>query len=179
MNLFILDRDPFVAASMNCDKHVCKIILEACQMLSLAHIEHGATSELLWNARTHRNNHVSIWVRTTMANYEWTVNHAHGLLSEYSARYKKTHSCENMIDWFDKNRPPLPDSWLGDSLTPFRQAVAADCYMDDPVQAYHLYYVRYKRRFATWRNGNVPAWFTNLCREQDEQIDQRVAVSFG
>ena len=34
MNIFVLDRDPKVAAFMMCDKHVVKMILESAQMLS-------------------------------------------------------------------------------------------------------------------------------------------------
>ena len=37
MNIFVLDRDPEVAARYHCDKHVCKMILEAGQMLCTAH----------------------------------------------------------------------------------------------------------------------------------------------
>ena len=33
MNIFVLDKDPYVAAQMMCDKHVVKMILEGCQML--------------------------------------------------------------------------------------------------------------------------------------------------
>ena len=34
MNIFVLDRDPYKAAEMMCDKHVVKMIVESCQMLS-------------------------------------------------------------------------------------------------------------------------------------------------
>ena len=37
MNLFILDQDPVVAAQLQCDKHVVKMIVESAQMLSTAH----------------------------------------------------------------------------------------------------------------------------------------------
>ena len=37
MNLFILHDDPTVAAQMQCDKHVVKMIIESAQMLSTAH----------------------------------------------------------------------------------------------------------------------------------------------
>ena len=37
MNIFVLDRDPYKAAEMMCDKHVVKMILESAQMLSTAH----------------------------------------------------------------------------------------------------------------------------------------------
>lgn len=163
MNLFVLHSDPVVAARMNCDKHVCKIILEAYQMMSLAHLNHGADFPWLWDARTHNNNHVSLWVRGNLSNYAWTVAHAEALCEEYTIRYGKVHKCQELIGWCGKHVPPLS---VGE-LAPFRQAVAEDCYDVDPVRAYRLYYVRYKRRFAKWRLGNVPGWFTELCAEED------------
>lgn len=44
MNIFVLDAIPQVAASMHCDRHVVKMILEYGQMLSTAHRLHDATS---------------------------------------------------------------------------------------------------------------------------------------
>ena len=123
MNLFILDRDPIIAASMNCDKHVCKIILEAAQMMGEAHRCNGGQAEC--GAITHRNNH------------------------------GKIHSYQRIIEWFIQNEPTIPDL----SMTPFRQAVANDCYAQDPVEAYRVYYMRYKSRFAKWKLGNVPEWY--------------------
>ena len=37
MNLFILNKDPIIAAQQQCDKHVVKMPLESGQMLSTAH----------------------------------------------------------------------------------------------------------------------------------------------
>jgi hypothetical protein len=37
MNIFILHEDPVVAAQMQCDKHVPKMVVESAQMLSTAH----------------------------------------------------------------------------------------------------------------------------------------------
>lgn len=174
MNLFILDEDPTVAAQMNCDSHVCKIILEAFQMMSLAHLEHDSTKVGLWNARTHRNNHVSLWVRENISNYNWTSEHALALCAEYTLRYGKIHKCEDMIRWCAENPPPL----LRDTMSPFRQAVAEDCYNINPVTAYHNYYVRYKRSFARWKLGNTPGWFIDLCRIEDLKLKGELYFSY-
>lgn len=37
MNIFVLDEQPEIAAQMMCDKHVVKMIVESCQLLSTAH----------------------------------------------------------------------------------------------------------------------------------------------
>ena len=34
MNIFILDRDPVLAAQYQCDKHVVKMVLETAQIMS-------------------------------------------------------------------------------------------------------------------------------------------------
>lgn len=186
MNLFVLSKNPRQAAAENCDKHVCKIILEAADMMCLAHWHYGfpdiaAAPQILresrvitnrrgvqrriWHYRpqSQANNHVSIWVRTSLANYRWTGQHALALCDEYELRYadnliKKKLSCHNtrpIIEWLVDNEPPI--SMV--TSTPFRQAVAEDCYNADVVQAYRDYYIRYKARFAKWRLGNQPAWF--------------------
>jgi hypothetical protein len=36
------------------------------------------------------------------------------------------------------------------------------------VQAYRDYYVRYKARFAKWRLGDQPQWFTAAVRELND-----------
>jgi hypothetical protein len=187
MNLFVLSLNPRHAAMQNCDKHVCKIILEAADMMCLAHWHFGFPSirrapkilreprlitnnkgvqRQVWYYRpqSQSNNHVSIWVRTSLENYRWTCQHALALCDEYERRYthnlqKKGLSCHStrpVIEWFAANEPPIPIT----DLTPFRQAVAEDCYNPDVVKAYRDYYVRYKARFAKWRLGNQPSWFT-------------------
>lgn len=163
MNLFILHHNPTTAAQMNCDKHVCKIILESLQLMSLAHLENGSTEPNLWNAHTHRNNHVSRWVRETLQNYTWTSTHALALCAEYTKRYHKTHKCEQLIQWCATHHPPLPTT----GLTPFRQAVAEDCYHHNPITAYRTYYVRYKRPIAKWKLGNTPNWYLQMCNIED------------
>ena len=37
MNIFVLDRDPELAAKYHCDKHVVKMVLESAQMMCAAH----------------------------------------------------------------------------------------------------------------------------------------------
>ena len=91
MNIFILDENPEVAASYHCDKHVCKMILEAGQMLCTAHwvawmnrldikksdfkrvrdLKAGLREEVpLENqppwSMTHMNHPCSIWTRTNI-----------------------------------------------------------------------------------------------------------------
>ena len=157
MNLFIIDKDPIIAAQQYCDKHVTKIILEAAQMLSMAHRVTNTANIPGWiyNTPSQRNNHVCKWVRDSLLNYRWTVAHAIALGSEYTRRYGKIHGCMKVITWCNSNEPSILDL----PMTPFRQAVAADCYNEDIVQAYHDYYIRYKSGFAKWKVGPVLEWY--------------------
>lgn len=159
MNLFVLDVDPVNAAIQNCDKHVCKIILEAAQMVMLSYHVYGIPDNPpfeIWNAKTHKNNHLSKWVRENTANYMWTVKHGLALCDEYEYRYGKIHKVKALLEWCGANPPKtMPDG----EMTTFRQAVAEDCYHDDVVEAYRKYYIKYKASFAKWTKRPVPEWF--------------------
>ena len=58
------------------DKHISKIIIEAVQMLSTAKRildpEDPINDELY--KITHKNHPVSVWVRTSLENYEWVLD---------------------------------------------------------------------------------------------------------
>jgi len=156
VNLFILDRNPIKAAEMYCDKHVCKIILESAQMMAMVHWIQGfdVPSELI--CKSHKNNHVSKWVRQTTGNYEWTGIHAKALCSEYTYRYGKTHKWNSHIDWLATSNSCIRDR----GMTEFRQAVDDPCRDPDPVLAYRKYYMTTKRSICKWDKGRPkPRWF--------------------
>lgn len=168
MNLFILDTDPNIAAVYNCDIHVRKIILEAASCMCAAHWEYGfknlsnAPGPLQrgqYRGRTHHNNHITRWVRESVKNYEWTYAHALALCDQYTlrSRHGRRHASEPIIRWLGDNIPPIEL----EEQTPFRQAVAPECYHSNPVVAYWVYYVACKRHLARWTN-QVPEWFTYL-----------------
>ena len=46
MNIFVLDRNPTIAAQMACDKHVVKMILETAQMLCTVARNNGFESTI-------------------------------------------------------------------------------------------------------------------------------------
>ena len=150
MNIFVLDKNPHVAAMYACDKHVVKMILESAQMLCSVQPEGTAPYK-----RSFYNHPCTKWVRASVANYDWLIEHARALCTEYTRRYGKVHKSEKVIDWCDTNRPELPDV----GLTPFAQAMPEDYKNEDAVEAYRTYYRNDKRRFATWKDVDPPAWF--------------------
>ena len=150
MNIFVLDKNPHVAAMYACDKHVVKMILESAQMLCSVHPEGTAPYK-----RGFYNHPCTKWVRASSENYDWMIEHARALCTEYTRRYGKVHKSEKVIDWCDANRPELPDV----GLTPFAQAMPEDYKNEDAVEAYRTYYRNDKRRFATWKDVDPPTWF--------------------
>ena len=58
MNIFVLHRDPKIAAQMSCDKHVVKMILETAQMLSSAARAKGAWAPY---KQTHKKHPCTLW----------------------------------------------------------------------------------------------------------------------
>lgn len=183
MNIFVLDQDAVQAARMMCDKHVIKMILESCQLLSTAHhVLDG--DEMIVNTgkrkyRTHLctkknickatmiNHPCTIWTRESRANYIWLWRHAYALCNEYTARYGKTHAMESML-LHELHDPPvnIPKG----KLTAFAQAMPDQYRNENPVVAYRSYYINEKVRFAKWKNSQTPEWFIQKNPEVKEEI---------
>ena len=175
MNRFILDKDPITAAQYHCDKHVVKMILEECQMLSSAHrildgVEAAGLSKtgrnvkrwILPDARettlyhaTHVNHPCTQWSMQTNNNYNWSVCLLGALLKEYQHRYGKSHKCGELFDMLSKPPRNIP---VG-PLTQFPQAMPDDCKRENPVDGYRTYYIDHKKRFAKWTDRETPGWF--------------------
>jgi hypothetical protein len=103
MNIFYIEKDPYAAARSLADKHVVKMIVESAQMLCTAVWE--TMGDRPPYKPTHRNHPCSIWARESADNYKWLLNHAYGLLCEYTYRYKKVHRTTDVIVWCDRNKP--------------------------------------------------------------------------
>lgn len=71
MNIFFLDPDPKIAASMHCDQHLHKMILESAQMLSTAaHVWFPQISDILYKS-SYANHPCTQWVRASTNNALW------------------------------------------------------------------------------------------------------------
>ena len=175
MNIFVLDNDAATAARMMCDKHVVKMILESCQLLSTAHhvldgdavMTKGKKREYKTYSNGNTNicrctmiNHpCTIWTRASRKNYLWLWKHAHALCKEYTLRYGKTHLVETKL--IDVLSHPPHKIQYGQILTQFPQAMPDECKHEDPVEAYRKYYIEKKVRFAKWTNRQPPSWWPN------------------
>ena len=109
MNIFYLDKDPVVAARVQYNKHVVKMILESAQMLCTAH-HHYDNGHNVPYKKAHYNHPSTIWCRQNKNQYRWLYNHMIALGIEYTARYGKTHltitKCETPLACYP---PGIPD----------------------------------------------------------------------
>lgn len=153
MNIFVLHRDPGVAAQMSCDRHVVKMILESAQMLCTIKSKHGDRTTY---KPTHEHHPCTVWAGKSLHNYAWLWNHGRALCEEYTFRYGKVHKCQKLFDGELRRAPCIPK--LG--LTEFAQAMPEQYRNPDAVIAYRQFYLGEKARFATWRQRPEPLWFT-------------------
>jgi len=166
MNIFYLSEDPREAAQMLCDKHLVKMVLEACQLLCTAHrtaasavdfgADHVRLDELGCYTATHKNHPCAVWVRQSKANYEWAVKYFHELLVEFSFRYRKHHSCAKLFHVIR----PYPATLIALMWTAPAQVMPEQYKSDDPVEAYRAYYLGSKHSIAKWNKGRLaPTWW--------------------
>ena len=149
MNIFVLHTNPVLAARMQCDKHVVKMIVETTQMLST--IVGGPYKP------THVNHPCTIWARTSSANFDWLVNHGLALCREYTKRYGKRHVCQDIIETISFDDAPTDVVPTGE-LTPFTQCMPERFRQENPVLAYRAYY--HSKSFAEWKRGRpAPDWW--------------------
>ena len=155
MNIFYLDENPKMAAAMQTDKHIVKMILESAQLLCTAHRvidgehyiddssgrrlqrwRHPKYDDKLYKA-THFNHPCSLWLRESADNYIWLFRHFQALSREYEIRYKKVHK-----SWSTLN-PILsftPEKLPRKGFTTPALAMPDQYKCGDPVQSYRNYY---------------------------------------
>jgi hypothetical protein len=114
------------------------------------------------------NHPCTIWARQSNENYQWLYELGLALCDEYEARYEKIHNTKELIQWCADNPPPLPDD-VG--LTKFVCAMPDEYKIsDDPVENYREFYCIEKSRFAKWKNGNIPYWYTDMSLLSEHQL---------
>jgi hypothetical protein len=191
MNLFILSLDPARAAEEMMDKHVNKILLEAVQMLCTAmrvlepELPENISGSLYKLA--HKNHPVTIWCRTSRANFIWTLDLVDALHAEWKYRYghpeSKIHKSYQVAQILRANIPtddkfPSPES--SHTVTPFALAMPNE-YKDpegDAVKSYRAYYMSpEKRRIATWtKKRSAPNWWVPVPNADTPNADTPTVV---
>ena len=125
MNIFVTDPSPIFSARCLPDKHVVKMPLETCQMLSIVCSDkwgHGYGELHRLDGQPYktekgafRNHPCTIWANDSIINTWWLLAHGIALCQEYTHRYGKVHSCEKTIleakDIIPLQQPTTPSSF--------------------------------------------------------------------
>lgn len=182
MNLFILDKDPVVAAQLQCDKHVVKMIVESAQMLSTAHrmldgvlttgpsnsgkriskkwIHSDPELESILYKAVHIHHPCTVWTMQSNNNYTWHWIHFVALCDEYTYRYGKVHSTDTLLRNVLKQLPRnIPVGYLTNQ--PLAMKSNPECmFPNDVVRSYRAFYQTKQERFRmAWTNRPIPEWF--------------------
>jgi len=151
VNIFILDTDSIEkCAEYHVDRHVVKMPLETAQMLCSTINLLGGQSPY---KTAHANHPCTIWARQSKENYLWLCKLGKALCKEYSYRYEKTHSCEAVIEYCEKN---IPETLPTIGLTKFAEAMDDMYKLENPVLSYRNYYKQGKKHLFSWKKREVP-----------------------
>ena len=157
MNIFYLDSDPIVAARVQYNKHVVKMILESAQMLCTAHHHYAELYDyqtFVPYKKAHYNHPSSIWCRQNSRQYYWLFHHMLALGDEYTKRYNKKHL--SITKCFDalKNCPVgMP---LGGEFNEPPQCMPDEYKVEgDSIKAYWNYYIGEKYIVANKKTEKI------------------------
>lgn len=150
------------------DKHVSKILLEAVQMLCSAKRILDPEAEI--NGKlyklAHKNHPVTIWCRTSRANFVWVLDLIDELHQEWKFRYghpeSKVHKSYLIAMILRENIPP-EDSFSEKRLTSFALAMPEQYKTSDPVESYRNYYMsEEKQKISSWKKlREKPDWYVS------------------
>ena len=181
MNIFYLDKDPKVCATMHCDKHVVKMIIEYAQLLSTAHrVLDGVSKNVLTKSNrkyttwihptplmettlyksTMRNHPSAIWARQSLSHYVYLKELWKNLCAEYTYRYGKVHiTYTKLIDVLEVNPMNIPNVPFFDP--PPAMSHFPDCIVpNNSLHSYYNYYIVAKNYFAKWTKRPIPEWYS-------------------
>lgn len=157
MNIFYLDECPIKAASMHCDKHVVKMILEYAQLLSTAHhIVDGCDSDITDKIYkpAYVNHPSNVWVRQSSTHYAYLELLFSRLCVIYSEIYGRVHATETKLLALLSNPPK---NIANTKFIPPPQCMP-DIYKHSYTRyAYLRYYSNAKRKILKYKSRIMPA----------------------
>jgi hypothetical protein len=194
MNIFYLDNDPVKCAEYHVDKHVVKMILEYCQLLSTAHrvidgketIAESKTGrkvkrwilpddrETVLYSATHINHPSAVWCRQSAMNYHWLYTLLVECCKEYTYRYGKIHKCES--SGLVNRLQTTPNNINGTKeFTEPTPAMPDACKVpSDSLKSYRNYYIMEKQRMWSWKgkinSREVPVFMKEWFRKMNESL---------
>ena len=200
MNIFYLDHCPQKCAQYHVDKHVVKMILEYCQLLSTAHhiidgketIAESKTGrkvkrwilpderETILYSATHVNHPSAVWCRQSDSNYIWLSKLLNELCKEYTYRYGKVHKCESdglvkALFWNLPNNIPKAISFTGP--TP---AMPDACKVPgDSLKSYRNYYIMEKSRMWSWKGKINKREVPPFMKEWSQNVRESLSYEYS
>jgi hypothetical protein len=191
MNIFYLDKNPKVCATMHCDKHVVKMIIEYAQLLSTAHrVLDGVSKNVLTKSNrkyttwihpitlmettlyksTMRNHPSAIWARQSLSHYVYLKELWKNLCAEYTYRYGKVHiTYTKLIDVLEVNPTNIPNVPFFDpppAMSHFPLCIVPN----NSLHSYYNYYIVAKNYFAKWTKRPIPEWYSKGLKTKELYI---------
>ena len=172
MNIFVTNRCPVQSARNLPDKHIVKMPLETCQMLSIIYSDwyYGVGKLYKQDGTPYRTQHGAFrnhpctqWAAANQYNLAWLILHGIALCNEYYQRYGKVHTCYDVIcqakyiyhDCFDDD---INDA--ATKVTEFTRAMPESLKFDTTITTIEAY-IRYL---------NTKPWLaTNYLRRPDRK----------
>lgn len=185
MNIFAFHTNPVTCARWLDNKRIGTALKEANQMMSLAvketlpghvWVDHEGEG-MLTKGRSHLNHPVSIWVRASRSNFNWTMCYATALYEEHKLRYGTEHGSYERTKHI---REHFGQYFPADQRTPFQNSARHGGHGLDfshlPIhQAYRTYIIaRWKidKRPPDWPQGQMPEW----AMDRDMNMDAVAAL---
>ena len=145
MNIFVTSPCPKESAIVLPDRHITKMSLETCQMLSIVASDkwgHGygilpKTDGTPYKTEkgAFRNHPCTQWAAKTIDNAYWLIKWGMNLCDEYTLRYNKTHSCyKTLVDAYYI----FPKGKI-DKVTPFTRAMPDEYKLDESIDTFTAY----------------------------------------
>jgi hypothetical protein len=199
MNIFYLDHNPVKCAEYHVDKHVVKMILEYCQLLSTAHrvidgketIAESKTGrkvkrwilsderETILYSATHINHPSAVWCRETAGNYHWLYKLLTCLCEEYTYRYGKVHKCQSsgLVDALQFPPNKITSHELFTQPTP---AMPDTCkVVGDSLKSYRNYYIMEKQRMWSWKGKINKREVPPFMKEWLQNVRESIAYEYS
>jgi hypothetical protein len=168
MNIFVTNEFPAESAIVLPDKHITKMPLECCQMLSIVASKWYHNYGNLYKTDgtpyatekgAFRNHPCTQWAAKTIDNAYWLIKHGMNLCDEFNLRYGKPHACyKTLVDAYYI----FPKGKIT-NVTPFVRAMPDEFKLDtniDTFTAYKMYisskswvasnYLRMPQRRPEW-----------------------------
>lgn len=149
MNIFYINHDPIIAARELADGHIRKMQIESAQMCSTAHWETGTEAPY---KRAHWNHPSTKWVRESIPQYLWLVEHGLEVCKEFTRRYGKYHKTQDVLEWLKINIPNIPNN----GFTPPPQCMDDIYKSNNTLESYRKFYIEEKIKKKQLKYNKIP-----------------------